>query len=82
MLGQEDSQFDQFSFDFGLFDLLCLSDEMVEFNDFLPDRGRVAGYDHVFQLGDDLLLFVIGQFVEVIGQAPVNLILAVGIGVG
>ena len=45
-----------------------LVDELVEPRDLLAEGGRVDRGDHVFELGDDLLLLVLGQVVEVVGQ--------------
>ena len=45
--------------------------------DLLAERGRIDASDHVLELGDDLLLLVFGQVVEVVREASLDLLLAV-----
>ena len=73
---------DELGFDFAFFEGLGELDELAEFDDFLAQGGGIVGGDEVFQFGDDFLLLLFRQIIEVVGQAPVDLRLPIGLRVG
>jgi hypothetical protein len=56
---------------------LCLVDQPGELADLFAQDGRVGGQHLGFELADDPLLFLLGEVIEVVGDAPLDLVLAV-----
>ena len=61
--------------------MLGLGDQGGQPGDLLAEHGRVDRDDLVLQLGEDLALLVLGQFVEVVGDAAFDLLAAVSLGI-
>ncbi len=61
-------QCDELGFDLALLQLAGLVMSLVELGDLLSQRDRIDGGDDVFQLGDDFLLLLVGQVLEVFRQ--------------
>ena len=81
MLGQDAPELGELGAVFGL-QVLGLDDQGREPGDLLPEHGRVDRDDLFFQPGQEIGLLVFGQFVEVVGDAPLDPLPAVGFGVG
>ena len=74
-------ELDELRLDFPFFENAGLVDEFGQAGDFGAEGGRVNGRNHVFEPGDNLLLLVFGKFVEVVGDALLDLLLSVGFGI-
>ena len=59
-----------------------LIDQPGQPSDFLPQHCGVGREDFAFKLADDPQLFLFGEFVEVLGNSPLDLLAAVGFRVG
>ena len=78
----EVTQPDELGFDFALFQIHRLVNELPELSDFIAQRRRIVGRDEVFQFGNDFLLLFFGQVLVVVGEAFIDLRLPVAFGVG
>ena len=81
VLGQDAPELGELGAVLGL-QVLGLGDQGGQPGDLLAEHGRVDGDDLVFELGEELALLVLGQLVEVVGDAAFDLLPAVGFGVG
>ena len=79
MFGKNLSQPVELGLNLSLFKHPGLVDQPGQLEDFLAERGRVDGGHHVLKLGEDFLLLLLGQVVEVLGELPGDLFLAVGL---
>jgi len=60
--------------DLALLQELCLVDQLGKARNLLTERSRIDRRDHVFKLGDNILLLFLGEVVEVVGELPIDLI--------
>ena len=79
LLGDHVLELGELGLDLAGFEHLSCVDELGEAGDLVPQRGGVDARNHLLQAQHDVLLFVVGEVVEVLGDALEDLLLPVGV---